>query len=132
MDTTEEQYLVAIEFRYSGAPDSVGSTYRNKTTTIGVFSDREQAYKEGNKALEHLETNFPLTPRKHKERFSSNGSVFGSPKHLITNTGYLATPFQFFAKITTLKLDSLETCLDAVIQSEKEYKEYKIKELEEY
>jgi len=59
-----------------------------------------------------------------RERFSRNGGCFGSKKNLITNLAYLKTPFQFFAKITTLKYDVIDNVIEEVTDSVKMYKEF--------
>ena len=126
-----EKYLVTIEFRYSDAPDRFDSTTRNKEITIGVFDAIDEAYTKGNEALTKLEGRFNLNPHYNKkERFSKNGGAFGSNKHLITNLRYLKTPFQFFAKITTLKFDSVESSIDDVLDSVKRYRDFKSADVE--
>lgn len=122
-----EKYLLTFEFRYSDAPKHDDDyTNRNKTITIGVYDDFENACKEGNKNLEILEDNFKLNPNyNRKERFSKNGGCFGSKKNLITNLAYLKTPFEFYAKITTLRYDSIGDTIDIVIDSVKRYRNFK-------
>jgi len=125
-----EKHLVTIEFRYSSAPDKFDSTSQDKVVTIGVYDDFDEACKEGNKALELLESKFdihtfPQGNKAKKERFSKNGGCFGSKNTLVSNLAYLKTPFQFFAKIETLKLDSLEDAVNEVVDSVKGYRKYK-------
>ena len=128
-----EKYLVTIEFRYLGIPkNEFHSSSMNKKVTIGIFDEFEDAWKGGNKILELLESKFKLhvfpngKGEAKKERFSKNGGAFGSKNNLITDLAYLKTPFSFFAKITTLKLDSVEESIDEVLSSVKNYKEFKI------
>lgn len=124
----KEKHLVTVEFRYSDTyVDS--TTSKNKEITIGVYDDFEEACKEGNKILEKMESRyklhiFPSKGPAKKERFSKNGGPFGSKKNLITNMTYLTTPFQFFAKITTLKYDSIDEAIDEVEAASKRYDKY--------
>jgi hypothetical protein len=125
------KYLVQIEFRYSKAPkDEIDTDYSSKTITIGVFNDFNEAFDEGNKVLEFLESRFnlhefPNGTKAIKERFSLNGGCFGSKKTLITNMAYLQTPFSFFAKITELKHESIDEALNYILKSVKDYREWK-------
>lgn len=123
------KHLVTIEFRYNRAPKSETDwDTGKKTITIGVYDSLEDAIENGNKALEALEEQFPLNKHwNRKERFSKNGGCFGSAKTLITNIGYLITPFDFYAKITDLKYDNVEQTIIEVLKSVKEHKEYNLK-----
>lgn len=126
-----KKYLLQIEFRYSDAPEQEeGSTHKNKKVTIGVYDDFDEACINGNKLLEHLESRFELhtfpSGRKAvKEKFSKNGGCFGSRNTLVTNLAYLKTPFEFYAKIETLKYDPIEESISTVIDSVKRYRKYK-------
>jgi hypothetical protein len=71
---------------------------------------------------------FPNKGEAKKERFSKNGGCFGSKNTLITDLAYLQTPFSFFAKITTLNYNNVETTILEVLEVNKRYKEHKIKE----
>ena len=110
-------YLTTINLRYHDAPkpDSDNAQYIDKTITLGVFDTREQANDAGNAALEVLEKHFKLNPHYNKkERFSSKGGLWGSPKGLITNLAYIKTPFDFYATVTPLVYADVEqTILDA-------------------
>ena len=96
-----EKYLVAVEFRYTGKPDKIGCTSYSKTLTIGVFESFDDAIEHGNKFLGYMETLFPLR-HSNKDRFGLSNGPFNSKTTLVTELGYLKTPFAFFAKITTL------------------------------
>lgn len=126
-----EKYLVTIEFRYSDAPEHEdGSTCKNKTVTIGVYDNFDDACLNGNNLLEKLENKFdihtfPGGRKATKERFSKNGGCFGGKKNLITNLAYLKTPFEFYAKIQTLKYDSIDESIDNVVNSANRYRKYK-------
>ena len=128
-----EKFLLTIEFRYKEVPKSdIFSEHKNKTTTIGVFDDFDTACIEGNKLLINLESKFPLKIFPNgggvakKERFSKNGGAFGSKQNLITNLAYLKTPFEFYAKIETLKMDDIEETIEGVVDSIKKYREHKM------
>jgi len=111
-------YLTTINLRYHDAPKpgNDNDQYIDKTITLGVFDTREEANEAGNKALEVFERYFKLNPNYNKrERFSSTGGLWGSPKDLISDLGYIKTPFAFYAKVTPLVYADVEqTILDAV------------------
>jgi hypothetical protein len=131
-DEPMEKFLVKIEFRYSDAPkDENYGTSKTKTITIGVYDSFGEACLNGNILLEKLESkfelhSFPSGVKAKKDRFSKNGGCFGTKNTLITNLAYLKTPFDFFAKIETLKYDSIDDSIDDVLQSVKRYRDYKI------
>lgn len=126
-----EQYLVRIEFRYKDAPyRDDGSIHKNKMVTIGVYDTFEEACENGNNLLEVLEGRFRLHQftggiKAAKERFSKNGGCFGSKNTLITNSAYLNTPFDFFAKIETLKYNPINEVIEEVVSSSKRYRNHK-------
>lgn len=126
-----EKYLTAIEFRYSSAPRYEDDlTSLSKTITIGVYDTFEEACKNGNELMEVLESKFqihtfPDGREAKRERFTKNGGCFGGKNTLITNLAYLRTPFGFYAKITTLKIDDVVTTINNVVAAAKSYQEYK-------
>lgn len=127
-----EKYLVTIEFRYNAAPRHEDDyTSREDKVTIGVYDDFEEACTHGNLLMENLESKFKLHVFPNgqgaaKERFSKNGGCFGSKYTLITNLAYLKTPFEFYAKITTLKYGDINDVINDVVKSTKTYKAYKL------
>ncbi len=132
-----EKYLATIEFRYSKVTKyGDDTTFTCKTVTIGVYEDFEDACKAGNGMLEGMEKKFPLhvfpngRGTAKKERFSLRGGCFGSKKDLITSGAYLKTPFEFYAKIETLKYDPVEETIDNVVEQVKKYREFKSKQEE--
>jgi len=105
-------YLLTIEFRYVKKTDD-DSDYVSKTLTLGVFETRDDANNAGNKVLTKLESRFTLNKHHNrKQRFSNNGGCFGYPTDLISELGYLETPFQFFAKITKLNYGCIDKYID--------------------
>ena len=126
-----EKYLVTIEFRYSDAPKHEDDyTSRSKTVTIGIYDDFDDACKYGNELMENLESKFqihrfPDGTNAKKDRFSKHGGCFGSKNVLITNLAYLKTPFEFYAKITTLKYDEINEAINSVVEAAKRYREYR-------
>ena len=126
-----EKYLVTIEFRYSDAPNfDTNFSSKNKTITIGVYDSFDEACINGNNLLETLESKFkihtfPNGSEAKKDRFSKNGGWFGSKNTLVTNLAYLKTPFEFYAKIETLKYDSIDESINDVLNSVKRYRIYK-------
>lgn len=126
-----EKYLVTIEFRYYNDPKyEHDSGFTTKTVTIGVYDTFDEACLHGNKLLENLESKFPLHRYPHgqnasKERFSKNGGPFRTKKDLVTDMAYLTTPFNFFAKIETLKHLDIDQTIIEVVESVKSYRAYK-------
>ena len=126
-----EKYLVKIEFRYSCVPKTdYDYPSKNKMVTIGVYDTFEEACRNGNSLLEVLESKFelhtfPNGSKASKERFSKNGGCFGSKNTLVSNLAYLSTPFNFYAKIDTLKYDDIDEVIDDVVNSVEEYKIYR-------
>ena len=122
-----EKYLVRIEFRYSDAPEiEDGNTFKIKKVTIGVYDTFEDACQNGNNLLEILESKFKLHQfpdgrRAARERFGKNGGCFGSKNTLITNLAYLKTPFEFYAKIETLKYTPIDEVIEEVVNASKRY-----------
>lgn len=126
-----ERYLVTFEFKYNDAPIGNFSGYKDKTITIGVFNDFNDACHAGNEALMEMESQFkmhvfPSGAEAKKERFSEDGGCFNTKKTLISNLAYLNTPFSFYAKITTLKHDDLKETIKNIIEAGERYKDYKI------
>lgn len=127
-----EKHLVTLELRYNDSP-KYGDDHRqciSKTITIGVYDDFQEACDDGNAMLELLETRYPFhvfpDGTSRKERFSLRGGCFGSKKALITNLAYLKTPFDFYAKIDTLKYGNVVTsCVEAAAAT-KRYRDYLI------
>ena len=122
-----KKYLVTIKLVYNDAPkDEFLSGYTQKTITIGVYGTENEAITNGNKVLEAFEKRFPLNPNWNvKERFSNNGGPFGEPKHFVTNTAWITTPFSLVAEITVLDFQDVEETINNVIDAQKRYKEYK-------
>jgi len=84
-----------------------------------VFDNLQEAYNIGNETLKFLESKFPLNKAwNRKERLNDN-------KHLISELGYLETPFWFFLKITTLNYYTFEEELQKVLNARKRYEKHK-------
>jgi hypothetical protein len=126
-----EKYIVSIEFRYKDAPlEGYDYTSHTNTVTVGIYDDFEEACNSGNTLMETLEKKFelhefPNGQKAKKERFSKNGGCFGGKHTLITNLAYLKTPFEFYAKITTLKYEPIEEKLTKVLNSIGRYSDWK-------
>lgn len=117
-----KKYLVTIEFRYTSKREYQrgGNMRIDKTITIGVFDDLDSACIEGNKMLEVLESKFkihvyPQGNEVKRQRFSKNGFL-GTPNTLVTNLAYLQTPFEFYAKITTLHYEDTAQAIEEVLK----------------
>lgn len=121
-----------IEFRYVDAPKTEGDcTSRETEITIGVYDSYDDACMAGNEFLENMENIFPLHKFPNgtyssRYRFSKNGGPFGGKCSLVTDLAYLQTPFSFYAKIHTLKYESIDKTISNVIESIKRYREYKL------
>ena len=115
------KYLVQIQFRYN--------SYESKTRTIGVYETFEEACEHGNNLLKQLESRFPIHVfpdsgrEAEKERFSLNGGAFRSKNVLVTDLAYLKTPFSFFAKISTLNYEPVDSTIDTILEEIKRRKE---------
>ena len=122
--------LLTIEFRYNDIPKGdYDSEHKSKTITIGVYDTLDEAIIAGNKCLELFEEYFKLNPHwNRKRRFGKNNGCLGYPNKLVTALGYLQTPFEFYAKIETLKYEDLQLTILEVLEASKGYKEYKLKE----
>ena len=122
-----KKYLVTIKLVYNDAPKSdFLSGITQKTITIGLYDTQSDAITNGNKALEKFEKYFPLNPNWNvKERFSNNGGPFGEPKHFVTNTDWITTPFSLVAKITVLNYQDVEETINNVLDAQKRFKKYK-------
>ncbi len=126
-----KKYLVTVEFRYSCVPKSdFYSNSTSKTTTIGVYDTFKEACLFGNRFLMNMESRFaihtfPDGRKASKERFSKNWSYFGGKNTLVTSLSYLKTPFDFYAKIDTLKYDDIDESINEVVNSVEEYKIYR-------
>ena len=129
-----EKYLVNIEFRYSDRPKGEHDcSSKSKEITIGIYDDFNEACINGNKILKLLESKYKLNPNwNKKERFSKNGGISGTKNILVSNLGYLQTPFTFFARIETLKYDDIEESITDVLKAIERYKDYKIRSSMEF
>lgn len=127
-----KKYLVKIEFRYKDAPkNGYNFTGHNKTMTIGVYDNFEDACSEGNKLLELLESKFPLHQYPDgsyakKLRFGQDYAY--SKLTLVSPLAYLKTPFDFYAKIETLDHSPIDVVIDDVVSATKRYRDYKLRE----
>ena len=115
----EKEYLVNIEFRYNEVAEYPFCSY-SKTITIGVYDNIEDAIEAGNKVLILLENRFQLNKHyNRKERFGEKAEEW-----IVCNGTHLITPFQYFARIKPLYYyDNLDSIIDAVLQSEIEYRQ---------
>lgn len=129
-----EKYLVTIAFNYSDAPKYEGDyNFKQEKITIGIYDTFNEACTNGNNLLEFLESKFELhqfpdgsKASKIKNRFSKNGGCFGGKHDLITNLAYLKTPFNFSAKIVTLKYKPIDEVVNNIIESVKRYRDYEL------
>lgn len=99
------KFHLTIEFRHL--------FINSKIITIGVYDTLDDAIIAGNESLKVLEKRFTF---KKKEKFSKNGGPFGRPNLLITDLGYLKTPFEFFARISKLEYLDINDTIDSVME----------------
>lgn len=124
----ETKELLTVEFRYNSLNKYKDDYNSNSNTiTVGIYDTVEEAIKEGNKVLNNISHYFDDNKfTKNKvERFSLNG-IFGNPKRLVSDLGVRhTTGVQMFAKIETLKFDSVEDSLIQAIKNVSEYKKWR-------
>jgi len=123
----KKQYLTTIEYRYNDAPkytDEYTVQHLTKIVTLGVFDTIEEANNSGNKVLETLEAKYKLNPNYNKEE--RLGDKYN--KSLVSNLGYIETPFSFYLKITTLNYDTFDQSITDVTEAVKRYREFKTAE----
>ena len=113
--------LLTIEFRYRDEPDSIGSVYREKKITVGIFDTLEEAIEEGNRVLEILSRHFEV---RSDDKFSNN-FLFSNPCRLVSNCCYPTRGISYFAKIEPLKFDDLSETIGEVFESAERYKAYR-------
>lgn len=83
---------------------------------------------KANKVLERLEKQFKLNPNyNEKKRFSLQGGPFNNPVRLITNLGYLKTPFEFYAQIKKLDETNIDDAISEALQAQERYNNQKKK-----
>lgn len=106
------KFLVNIEYRYTVPETENDNEYtcyhRSITNTIGIYDTNKEAVENGNKLLEVLESQFELNPYNGKSRFSVH-------RNLVSNLGYLKTPFDFYALITKLEYRDIESSIQSVL-----------------
>ena len=113
--------LLKIEFRYQDEPDSIGSTHKTKTITIGIYDTLEEAVKEGNKCLEVLKEYFEV---RGDDKFEVVG-LFGDPTRLVTNCCYSTKGIQYFASIVKQDYTSLSEFIKETFEARKRYEAYR-------
>ena len=116
-----QKELLTIEFRYHDKPDDIGSVYREKKITIGIFDTLEEAIKEGNRALKALSKHFEV---RQDDKFSKN-FLFGNPCRLVSNTCYPTKGISYFAKIESLRFDDLLKTVEETFEAAERYLAYK-------
>jgi hypothetical protein len=122
---TVRSYLLTIEFRNIHPPKgSYGFPYAYgcKTVTIGIYDDIIDAYVKGNSLLDSIESKFGLY-------VSPNGEVatkrrFNDRCDFVTNLHHINTPFEFYAKITTLNYLDVDKTISNITKAEKDYRAY--------
>lgn len=119
-----QKELLTIEFRYHDEPNDIGSVYREKKITVGIFDTLEEAIEEGNKVLEILSKHFEA---RSDDKFSNN-FLFGNPCRLVSNCCYPTRGISYFAKIEPLKFDDLLETIKEAFDAAERYKAYRERE----
>ena len=121
-----QKELLTVEFRYHDRPDSCGfGEHPIKKITIGVFDTLKEAVEKGNEVLKTLsEKGFEI---RSDDRFKVKG-LFGLPERLVSNCCYPTKGIQYFAKITPLKFDDLDSMIQETFDAYERYKFYKTEE----
>ena len=119
-----QKELLTIEFRYHDKPDSIGSVYRERKITVGIFDTLEEAIEEGNRLLEILQKYFEV---RSDDKFSKN-FLFGTPRRLVSNCCYPTRGISYFAKIEPLRFDELSETIREVFEAAERYKAYRERE----
>ena len=113
------QYLLTIEFIYSDEANSYDSTDRVEKNTVGVYWTIEEALKGADSICEALESRFPLNENYNtKQRLNKR-------LRLMSNLGYIRTPFDFYLKIETLTYKPIDKAIEDVIGAQERYIKYK-------
>ena len=85
----------------------------------------EEAVEKGNEVLKALsEKGFEI---RSYDRFKVEG-LFGFPDRLVSNCCYPTKGIQYFAKITPLKFDDLDSMIQETFDAYERYKFYKTEE----
>lgn len=116
--------LLKIEFRYEDEPDSIGSTHKTKTITIGIYDTLEEAVKEGNKCLQVLKEYFEV---RGDDKFKVVG-LFGAPQRLVTNCCYPTRGIQYFASIIKQDYADLSETIKETFKARDRYEAHRRKE----
>ena len=118
MKSIEKKYLVTVEFRYSYTDYSIDSDgqreYTSNKTTLGVYKDISDACNKGNEFLLELEGLYKLNV--YANGVTSKKLRLTKFVKLVTNLGYLKTPFEFYLKVTTLNHVPTSDVLNLIIK----------------
>lgn len=92
----KEIYVITADFRYCGNDDD---WKKDKVFCIDICKTADEAVEKGNKALEYIERRIG---NKFGEKFSLNGSCFGSRKFIVAdmNVKCKGKRMKIFVKIT--------------------------------
>lgn len=115
-----------MEFRYRDRLNSRGFGERPiKKITIGVFDTLKEAVEKGNEVLNTLsEKGFEI---RSDDRFKVKG-LFGLPERLVSNCCYPTKGIQYFAEITPLKFEDLDSVIQETFDAYERYNSYKTEE----
>lgn len=89
-------YVITADFRYRSSEDD---WKKDKIFCIGICKTADEAVEKGNEALDYVERRIG---NKFREKFSLNGSCFGSKQFLVadTNVKCKGNCMEIFVEIT--------------------------------
>lgn len=117
--------VVTIQFRYYDEPNcSQDSGYREKTVLIGVFDTLKEAVDKGNEVIKTLSSHFEI---RDDDCFKKSW-IFGTPKRLVSNCCYPTNGVSYFANITQMEVDDIQTFVSEIFAAANRYKAWKEKE----
>ena len=115
--------LVTFEFRYNDKPENKDlSQYKSKTVTIGVFDTIEEAFEEGNKALNNLKESFNFYNGDCFKKKVLFGRVFDER---LVSCSKKNMGIDVYCKITQLSYDDLQATMDETFAAFERYKSYR-------
>ena len=116
-----------IEFRYADKKDSwEDSRPVSSFFFVGGYETIEEAVMKGNEVLKKLAARgFEI---RANDKFKVNG-LFGFPDRLVSNISY-KDKISFFAKITNVGFDNLDSMIDNAEEARKRYDSFRAAEVD--
>lgn len=116
--------LLTVEFRYVDAPEGYFDKTKDvsKTVTIGIYDTLNDAVDAGNEILKKLSKYFEV---RSDDQFKTK-CPWRLSGRLVTNICYPTKGVSYFAKITKLSFDDLETTVLEAFQGAERHRKYKL------